>query len=126
MVKKLAVIATMFLAGQIVCGAFALWGLYELSLRAEKIYQKNLIPIAQLGDMRLLNYRMIALNGAHIQAYDSGAIKRAEEDIAAGDKQMDELIPQSVRSASSIQSFIKKPGAKVVPKAPVGIAAQNG
>jgi hypothetical protein len=94
MVKKLAVIAAIFLAGQMICGAFALWGLYELSQRAEKIYQDNLLPIAQLGDMRALNYRMIALNMAHIQAYDSAAIKKAEEAIAEGDKEMDELTPK--------------------------------
>ncbi len=92
MVKKLMFVASIFLAGQIICGAFSVWGLYELSDRTEKIYKENLIPVTKLGDLRSLNYKMIALNGAHIQAYDSAAITKTEEEIAAGDSEMEDLL----------------------------------
>ena len=94
MVKKLIFIAGIFLAGQIICGAFSVWGLYELSSRAQKIYQENLIPITKLGDMRSLNYRMISLVSGHIQAYDSATVTKTEEEIEASDKEMDDLLPK--------------------------------
>ncbi len=95
-VHKLIVIAGIFLVGQAVATIFSTWGLSELSQRAEALYRVNLLPVKELGELKALNYKMVAQIGFHIQAYDSAAVTKAEQDIEAIDKQIDDLLAKYV------------------------------
>lgn len=92
MVKKLGVIAGMFMVMLMMCGALSVWGLHETSQRAETIYKVNLLPVRDLGDLRGLVYKMVGMISLHIQAYDSAAVTNAEEAITNTDKEMDDLM----------------------------------
>ncbi|MGZ8385052.1 MAG: MCP four helix bundle domain-containing protein [Nitrospira sp.] len=91
-VHKLIVIAGIFLAGQVVGTIFSTWRLSELSQRAEALYRVNLLPVKELGELKALNYKMVAQIGFHIQAFDSAAVAKAEKDIEAIDKDIDDLL----------------------------------
>ncbi|MGZ8404774.1 MAG: MCP four helix bundle domain-containing protein, partial [Nitrospira sp.] len=91
-VHKLIVIAGIFLAGQVVGTIFSTWGLSELSQRTEALYRVNLLPVKELGELKALNYKMVAQIGFHIQAFDSAAVAKAEKDIEAIDKDIDDLL----------------------------------
>jgi methyl-accepting chemotaxis protein len=95
-VHKLIVIAGIFLAGQLVGTIFSTWGLSELSQRAEELYRVNLLPVKELGELKALNYKMVAQIGFHIQAYDSAAVAKAEKDVETVDKEIDELLAKYV------------------------------
>ncbi len=95
-VHKLIVIAGIFLAGQVVGTIFSTWGLSELSQRTEALYRVNLLPVKALGELKALNYKMVAQIGFHIQAYDSASVTKAEKDIETIDKEIDDLLAQYV------------------------------
>ena len=65
-VHKLIVIAGIFLAGQLVGTILSTWGLSELSQRTEALYRVNLLPVKELGELKALNYKMVAQIGFHI------------------------------------------------------------
>ena len=95
-VHKLIVIAGIFLAGQVVGTIFSTWGLSELSQRAEALYRVNLLPVKELGELKALNYNMVAQIGFHIQAFDNAAVTKAEKDIETIDKEIEDLLAQYV------------------------------
>ncbi|MDH5195483.1 MAG: MCP four helix bundle domain-containing protein, partial [Nitrospira sp.] len=95
-VHKLIVIAAIFLAGQVVGMIASTLGLSDLSGRTEALYRVNLLPVKALGELKALNYKMVAQIGFHIQAYDSAGVTKAEKDIEAIDKEVDELLAQYV------------------------------
>ena len=90
-VHKLIVIAAIFLIGQIVGTIFSTWGLSQVSQRAEELYRVNLLPVKELGELKALNYRMVVEVAFHIQAHESAAVTKAEQEIAAIDKEIDDL-----------------------------------
>ncbi len=91
-VHKLIVIVAIFVVGQVVGTIFSTWGLSELSQRAEALYRVNLLPVKELGELKALNYKMVAQIGFHIQAFDSAAVTKAEKDIETIDKEIDDLL----------------------------------
>lgn len=95
-VHKLIVIAGIFVVGQVIGAIFSTWGLSELSQRAEALYRVNLLPVKELGELKALNYKMVAQIGFHIQAFDSAAVTKAEKDIESIDNEIDDLLPRYV------------------------------